>query len=536
MISVPPAGHRAHRPRPSPSRSTTPTRRAAIELFARAGRRGRPPGAGLPWLLFLQGGPGFGARRPVGRDTWLERALHDYRVLLLDQRGTGRSSPANRRTLAGLGSGQAQADYLAHFRADSIVADAELIRRQLTGGGPWRVLGQSFGGFCTITYLSIAPEGLREALLTGGLPGLRTTPTTCTGRPIRRWRRRTRRTTSATRRTWSGRGGSPAASPATPATLPGGGLLTVEAFQTLGLLLGTGRGSRGVTTCWRTRSLAPSCPTTSCSGRRPSSPSPPGRSTRWCTRPATRRARPRPWAAQRIRAEFPAFDAARRAGRGRAGAVHRGDDLPVDVRERSGAAPLAEAAELLAAARLAGRTCTTRPDSRPTRCPPRRRSTTTTCTCRWSSRCRPRGHPRAADLGDQRVRARRPAGQQRRGARPADRDGRAATPDGDRRAAGPLLVSLLRGRQFYYDAPDGSGPPPRPAPPPKHRSRLTPPPAAPAAAPEPGPAAGPPPARPGRGAASRARQMRNRHRRHPPQLAGVLAGRRVNQHRRGNAR
>ena len=34
------------------------------------------------------------------------------------------------------------------------------------------MLGQSFGGFCTITYLSLAPEGIREALITGGLPGL----------------------------------------------------------------------------------------------------------------------------------------------------------------------------------------------------------------------------------------------------------------------------------------------------------------------------------------------------------------------------
>src|SRR5439155_7240130 len=53
----------------------------------------------LPWLLFLQGGPGHKAGRPLGRDTWLTRALDDYRVLLLDQRGTGRSTPANRQTL-----------------------------------------------------------------------------------------------------------------------------------------------------------------------------------------------------------------------------------------------------------------------------------------------------------------------------------------------------------------------------------------------------------------------------------------------------
>ncbi len=145
-----------------------------IEVFAREVAAADKAEADLPWLLFLQGGPGFGAQRPEGRESWLDRALNDYRVLLLDQRGTGRSSPANRRTLARLGSAQAQADYLTHFRADSIVLDAELIRRELTDE-PWSVLGQSFGGMCTVTYLSFAPHGIREAFITGGLPGLSVT-------------------------------------------------------------------------------------------------------------------------------------------------------------------------------------------------------------------------------------------------------------------------------------------------------------------------------------------------------------------------
>jgi hypothetical protein len=55
------------------------------------------------------------------------------------------------------------------------VLDAELIRRDLTGGAPWSVLGQSFGGFCTVSYLSFAPHGIREAFITGGLPGLAAT-------------------------------------------------------------------------------------------------------------------------------------------------------------------------------------------------------------------------------------------------------------------------------------------------------------------------------------------------------------------------
>jgi pimeloyl-ACP methyl ester carboxylesterase len=33
----------------------------------------------------------------------------------------------------------------------------------------WSVLGQSFGGFTTMSYLSLAPDGLREAFITGGL-------------------------------------------------------------------------------------------------------------------------------------------------------------------------------------------------------------------------------------------------------------------------------------------------------------------------------------------------------------------------------
>ena len=146
-----------------------------IEIFAREVVATAKADANLPWLLFLQGGPGVGAQRPVGREAWLDRALDDYRVLLLDQRGTGRSAPVTRQTLAGLGSAKAQADYLAHFRADSIVLDAELIRRELIGAEPWSVLGQSFGGFCTASYLSFAPHGLREAFLTGGLPGLSVT-------------------------------------------------------------------------------------------------------------------------------------------------------------------------------------------------------------------------------------------------------------------------------------------------------------------------------------------------------------------------
>jgi len=126
-----------------------------------------PDGADRPYLVFLQGGPGFEASRPTSPPSgWMKRALADYRVLLLDQRGTGRSTPVGGRIPGD--TPRAQADYLAEFRADSIVRDAELIRREL-GVNRWSVLGQSFGGFAAMSYLSFAPDGLREVFITGGL-------------------------------------------------------------------------------------------------------------------------------------------------------------------------------------------------------------------------------------------------------------------------------------------------------------------------------------------------------------------------------
>jgi pimeloyl-ACP methyl ester carboxylesterase len=138
-----------------------------ITVFAR--EVADPDGRDRPFLVFLAGGPGFESPRPTRHPTtpaFLNRALRDYRVLFLDQRGTGRSAPVG--TLPGLTPAR-QAEYLTHFRADSIVADLEWIRRDLNVD-TWAVLGQSFGGFCTLHYLSVAPQSLSAAFFTGGLP------------------------------------------------------------------------------------------------------------------------------------------------------------------------------------------------------------------------------------------------------------------------------------------------------------------------------------------------------------------------------
>ena len=148
---------------------------AKVSVYAREVVAPGEAHADLPYLVFFQGGPGSGAPRPTGNSGWIKRALKDFRVLLLDQRGTGASTPITAQTLRHL-TPEAQAEYLQHFRADNIVRDAEAIRKTLIGDKPWSILGQSFGGFCAMNYLSTAPEGLKEVLITGGIPSL-TRPT-----------------------------------------------------------------------------------------------------------------------------------------------------------------------------------------------------------------------------------------------------------------------------------------------------------------------------------------------------------------------
>ena len=143
-----------------------------IKVFVREVRDLDPKSKDKPLVLFLQGGPGFRAPVPIKKQNWLKRALQDYRVLLLDTLGNGLSTRGDYQTLPIEGDAQSQADYLKHFRADNIVRDAEAIRARLSPDEPWSTIGQSYGGWCTMTYLSLHPEGLKECFIFGGVPGL----------------------------------------------------------------------------------------------------------------------------------------------------------------------------------------------------------------------------------------------------------------------------------------------------------------------------------------------------------------------------
>jgi pimeloyl-ACP methyl ester carboxylesterase len=214
-----------------------------IAVFAREVVAAQRVDDDLPWLVFLQGGPGFEAPRPLRQHTpaWLERALKEFRVLMLDQRGVGRSSPFGPRDTAQVSPTQL-AERLTHYRADSIVRDAERVRREL-GIEKWAVLGQSFGGFCVVSYLSLHPEALSMALLTGGLPPL--------DRSIDEvyeatYRRTADKVANHYARYPEDHGRVSAAVKALEADdvrLPSGDRLTPERFRQLGILLGRGDGS-----------------------------------------------------------------------------------------------------------------------------------------------------------------------------------------------------------------------------------------------------------------------------------------------------
>ncbi|PRZ09643.1 proline iminopeptidase [Isoptericola sp. CG 20/1183] len=213
-----------------------------LSLFVREVVAPRRRGEDLPLLVFLQGGPGGKGPRPTGPDGWLGEALKRFRVVLLDQRGTGRSTAVRAGALQRLGDGAAQAEYLSHFRADSIVLDAEHVRHEVYGARRWSTLGQSYGGFLTLTYLSLAPEGVAASYVTGGLAGLSASADEVYGRTQERvvaknalYRERypddVGRIARIADRIAVG-----------DVRLPGGDLLSVERFQTLGMAFGMGPG------------------------------------------------------------------------------------------------------------------------------------------------------------------------------------------------------------------------------------------------------------------------------------------------------
>ncbi len=208
-----------------------------ITVFAR--EIADPTRSDLPWALFLQGGPGGRSPR-LTAPAHFAHILKTHRVLLLDQRGTGRSTPVVASALPR--EPEDLAAYLTHFRADAIVSDCEHIRAAL-GVEQWESWGQSYGGFVTLTYLSQAPSALRACHITGGLPGLDATADDVYTRTYGRVRDKVTRfyrlfpgDAEKVRRIVEHLDGK-------EVLLPDGDRLTSRRFKTLGMRLGTGDGA-----------------------------------------------------------------------------------------------------------------------------------------------------------------------------------------------------------------------------------------------------------------------------------------------------
>ncbi|KAI8630203.1 Alpha/Beta hydrolase protein [Xylariaceae sp. FL1651] len=134
-------------------------------------------------LVYLCGGPGEKnqpTRNPSMNNFLLSKG---YWILFPDYRGTGDSSLSSlsldnikslgdRNDFQGLRKVQDQIEHLRHF---DIVRDLESVRRCLLGRKKWTTLGQSFGGWITLTYLSFLSEGLERVFMTGGLAPIKQT-------------------------------------------------------------------------------------------------------------------------------------------------------------------------------------------------------------------------------------------------------------------------------------------------------------------------------------------------------------------------
>lgn len=198
-------------------------------------------------ILFLQGGPGFPSPIPtsISDPSYLKPLLNkNYTVILLDQRGTGLSSPIDVHSLTLNRNVEQQFEYISNFRADSIVKDCEFIRNILIKDEKWSLLGQSYGGFTSISYASFYPDSLKTIFLTGGLPPLTIKSVDDVyNATIERTKERNIGYYKKFPNDISKINYIVQFLKSNPIKLPNDGLLTIDRFRSLGLVLGGANGS-----------------------------------------------------------------------------------------------------------------------------------------------------------------------------------------------------------------------------------------------------------------------------------------------------
>lgn len=225
-----------------------------VTLFARATTPyekpivvSEKPPSPRPYMLFLQGGPGFGCSPPEESGLTSEIIARGYQTLYLDHRGVGLSTPVTTETLKLLGgdSVDGQVDYLRLMRQDNTVRDGEAVRKLLNkdlegDAAKWSIMGQSYGGFVGLSYLSMHPEGLRECFFTGGLAPIGKTAEELYDVTFGRVSKRTEQFYEKFPQDVANvkRIAAHIESKGGRIPLPGGGFLTVQRFLSLGIAFG----------------------------------------------------------------------------------------------------------------------------------------------------------------------------------------------------------------------------------------------------------------------------------------------------------
>ncbi len=104
-------------------------------------------------MVFLHGGPPGGGAQPAVRQFFDPAA---YRIVLLDQRGCGRSTPPH----------VADGADLSVNTTDKLLADIEALREHLSID-KWMVFGGSWGSTLSIAYAETFPTRVTELVLRG---------------------------------------------------------------------------------------------------------------------------------------------------------------------------------------------------------------------------------------------------------------------------------------------------------------------------------------------------------------------------------
>jgi pimeloyl-ACP methyl ester carboxylesterase len=157
------------------------TIRVAFAISPAGKRDGSDP------VLVLLGGPGGSATDQLrGINSEYKALNRDRDLVVVDQRGTGRSSPLHctfgpaatdssagaflppahvRECVTRLSAG---AD-IARYRTSDFIADLELLRDAL-GVAQWNLHGTSYGSRVALQYMQRHPERIRSAILVGVVP------------------------------------------------------------------------------------------------------------------------------------------------------------------------------------------------------------------------------------------------------------------------------------------------------------------------------------------------------------------------------